>query len=194
MSVCWEEERIERGAIRWAAEESSGDATVSNEMAGFLDHARGCRRCADLLALFLETERRVLAEASIGCYPLVAAGPNVVDLEEISERVLRRAPLRDPEGADFSLAAQHAGPAAERRDDGRAEAARSFASRDGLYLVRVLPIESGSGRTAVLLVDETAGRPGRALLRFGGGEYPFDDSGHAVLPETPAGRVQLVFL
>jgi|GEM_PF-2043256 len=194
MNGCWDEERIERAAILRTAAEASGETSLPSDLSAFLDHARECFRCGDLLSLFLETERRVLAEAAEYISPALAAappGPNVIELEEISERPSRRVGPPDREGA-YSLAARHATPASEGPDRAEGSAVRSFASRDGLYLVRVFTNESGAGRTAVLLAGGEEESHRRALLRFEGGEVPFDESGHAVLSEIPSGRIQLV--
>jgi hypothetical protein len=197
MNGCWDEERIERAAILRAEAEASGETNLPSDLSAFLDHARECFRCGDLFSLFLETERRVLAEAAEAAFSVLAAAPpqpNVVELEEISERSSRRIDRPEREGARYSLAARHAAPVSEGPDRAEGSEVRSFASRDGLYLVRVLPNESGTGRTAVLLAGREGEPHRRALLRFEGGEVPFDESGHAALSETPSGRIHLVLL
>ncbi|MFH1278273.1 MAG: hypothetical protein ABIK65_07835 [Candidatus Eisenbacteria bacterium] len=178
---CWEEQRIERAALRLVDRESaSGGGDLPAELDSIVTHGKECARCRDLLALFLDVERQVRIE------------PAEIDMDRIVLLEVREGPEirlteRDREEAPSALAAD-ASPAVS---GGSELAPRSYASEDGRYRIRVMPNRSGTGATAILVQGPGSDR--MPFLRGPGGDHEFHDGIHAALPGLPGPRVEIRF-
>jgi hypothetical protein len=185
MSTCWDETRIEEAAIRLALP-GRGTPAGEPELEAFLRHADECVRCGELLAYYLDVERRVAAgRAALSR----AREGKVIPLLDVSAPDLSR--FHPPAGsrAAFALAADSG---CEAGDDSRGRLPRSLEGDNGRYLVRILPSDEGEGAVAIFMCREGAPGVRGAALRIGEDDFQFDASGHASLPAFPQGDVRLV--
>ncbi len=168
---CWSEEAIEREARKM----SRGDRPQDAE---FLDHARSCVRCGELLLLFQNAERGM--ELELSALPSVP-GAHVLRLRPARSGVAGRK-LDALKPVEFDLAA----------DTRRAEQKRviTLTTEGGSFLVRLFPNDPEPGATAVLVASQ--GDPTRITLPIGKDEFPFGADGIARIPDFPGPDVYLI--
>lgn len=181
MNRCPDERDVERAALRLAEREAAEIETPPEDLAPFLEHAKTCVRCSELLSLFLDVERTVRSDVEVET-------ATVVVLHEVREGpVIRLSDAERTTGA-FALAADASG--GEVRGVA-APRARAYESRDRRYFVRLLPNPAGEGATAVLVEAPDPPNGKVAMFCFDDEVRPFDDGIHAILPRVPGARIEI---